>query len=121
MKLAAERLLARLLCRNAARPSPEPIEGAPGVPPRKASSSKVDSAIRRLPSSAFALSIPKAAKARKFIAISATARFARVNREANGSGMNANLACAGSNQVNGLLYDYIAIFTPEIFTGTGSY
>lgn len=68
VEFAGERLLGRLVP-NAARPA-----YAPGVPPNKASSNSVDSEIRRLPRSTFALSIPKAAKMRKFMAISTMAR-----------------------------------------------
>ena len=62
-----------VLCRNSARPA-----YAPAVPPKKARLSKVPSEIRHAPASAFALSIPKAAKARKFIATSAVTMLAGV-------------------------------------------
>lgn len=63
----------RVLCRNTARPI-----YAPGVPPKKASLSRVDSRIRRRLFSASVLSIPNAAKAAKLIAMSVVMRLARV-------------------------------------------
>ena len=61
-------------------PSPEPVEGAPSVPPRKANSSKVDSAMRYWPRRALALSSPNTAKAMTLIAMRAAAMLVEVRK-----------------------------------------
>ena len=71
-QVGIERLLAGLVAEQAAP------RISPSVPPRKANSSKVDSAMRYCPRFALALSSPNAAKAMRLIAMMAAATLVGV-------------------------------------------